>query len=76
MIKIIKPGKFIHEVTCDICGCVFSFEAEDVTRTINYDNHGCSCSDWFDINCPCCSGEFIMVESDFREFEIKQMKVK
>ena len=70
MIKIIKPGKFIHEVTCDICGCVFSFEAEDVTRTINY------CSELFDINCPCCSGEFIMAKSDFREFEIKQMKVK
>lgn len=74
MVKIIKPGKIRYEETCYKCGCEFSFEAEDVTRIINYDNHGCRCSDWYHIDCPFCKANLDVVSFDFREDEIIKMK--
>ncbi len=31
MIKIITPGKLTYRATCPICGCVFEYEAADIT---------------------------------------------
>lgn len=51
MIKIIKPGN-VGKAECKICGCIFTFEYEDITF---------SASQLDPINgviCPCC-GELI-----------------
>lgn len=40
MIKIIQEGKIKHTSTCLHCGCVFEFDAEDVTRRTVWDDHG------------------------------------
>lgn len=46
MIKIIKPGK-CFTAECVNCGCIFSYEFEDVTLGNQLDPENF-------VNCPCC----------------------
>jgi NAD-dependent SIR2 family protein deacetylase len=46
MIKIIKAGN-AGKATCDVCGCVFSFEYEDVELGDQRDPENF-------VECPCC----------------------
>lgn len=64
MIKIIKKGTR-QEATCDRCGCIFSYEAEDVKH---WENHNGEYSivdgtkpgykDY--VICPQCNTDFII----------------
>ena len=48
MIRVIKHGKF-RQCTCHICGCIFTFEKEDV-ETVQTD-----INEWQkEIECPDC----------------------
>ncbi len=54
MIKIIKDGslskstKIIYTTTCDICGCIFEFENEDIKSQERKPNGNIF------IDCPTC----------------------
>ena len=51
MIKIIKHGK-LRPLTCGICGCVFTYEKEDVrVEQLGYNEERLS------LNCPDCGSE-------------------
>ena len=47
MVTIIKPGNAVTE-ECKVCGCIFSFEYDDI------DSHGCQREPESYILCPCC----------------------
>lgn len=55
MIRIIKPGTRT-EATCKFCGCVFSYEKEDVNaeQTL-FENGGIIASLFEFVNCPQCN---------------------
>lgn len=56
MIKIIKDGVIKHRTACGNCGCLFEFEAQDVTRRTVWDDHGghYPVCDFYEIECPYC----------------------
>lgn len=55
MIKIIKPGTRT-EATCKFCGCVFSYEKEDIkTENILFKDGGLITSLLESVNCPQCN---------------------
>lgn len=74
MIKIISPGKKERTTTCSACGCVFSFEPEDVVINTVWDDHGghYPVADFYKIKCPTCS-DSLSVKDDFEEYEKSQM---
>ena len=76
MIQIIKEGKIVHKHTCGVCGCVFSFDPEDVTIRTRWDDHGghYPVIDFYEIDCPFCKGKIGLSEKDFNKDEVKQMK--
>lgn len=45
MIKIIKIGHPVYRKTCPLCGCVFTYEDEDIY----------TCGSEMTIGCPCCN---------------------
>ena len=57
MIKIIKEGTR-KQATCDRCGCVFSYEAEDI-QTFEYTKHGYKKY----LTCPQCKDEIIVSQT-------------
>lgn len=63
MVNIITEGKIKYQSHCNRCGCVFEFEAEDVTRETVWDDHGghYPVCDFYHIDCPYC-GEKVNVE--------------
>lgn len=75
MVEIIKDGKLGHEQTCRNCGCIFSYEAEDVTREVVWDDHGghYPAAEFYKIDCPFCKKE-IDLPSRFSDKEIGAMK--
>lgn len=76
MIEILKEGKIKHQCTCKHCGCVFTFDAEDVTRRTVWDDHGAHypVADFYELKCPFCYNTTVDVGNDFTSKEIKQMK--
>lgn len=76
MVEIIKEGKLKHELTCSYCGCVFTFHAEDVTKTTVWDDHGghFPVCDNYSIGCPWCNKFLQLSESSFSKEEQTQMK--
>lgn len=63
MIKIIKPGS-IQEAKCKYCGCLFSFEEEDVRAKITVYTGGSLGNTTVGkyIICPQCKKEVISEE--------------
>lgn len=57
MIKIIKPGTK-KKCTCEECGCLFTYEAEDI-KIGGTGYHG---GDYSYIKCPQCNNEIYLVE--------------
>lgn len=61
MIEIIKKGT-IKKVRCKDCGCLFSYEKEDIQHKPSGGFNGCGC-DY--VICPQCEKE-IVVDSILR----------
>lgn len=76
MVKIIKKGKLKHQRTCSICGCVFEFEAEDVTKVTKWDDHGghYPVTDFYKIECPFCKHDVDLNSAEFVKEEFSEMK--
>ena len=55
MIEIIKKGTKT-KCTCKQCGCLFTYEEEDMTVDHNYDNRFTDCIRKF-VTCPQCSNK-------------------
>ena len=74
MITIIKEGKIKHQITCHNCNCVFSYNAEDVTKvvTCNYNGRYYTIEGSYTINCPCCYHK-ITLDDEFTQDEINVM---
>ena len=75
MIKIIIQGRIIHKEKCERCGCVFEFDARDVTKENQYDK-GIKCAEWYSINCPFCNHEISLYSKDFNDSEKKLVNVE
>lgn len=54
MIHIIRHGKKYYKLNCPICGCIWTFEKEDMTTGLNSKNET-----WFSVYCPDCKKRFI-----------------
>lgn len=54
MIHIIKHGKKCYKLNCPVCGCIWTFEKEDITTGRNSKNEI-----WVSINCPDCKKRFV-----------------
>lgn len=63
MIKIITPGKKKYKKKCGYCGCVFTFDEDDVTRTDLID-HQMSWGIAESIKCPFCTNELAVCITD------------
>lgn len=61
MIKIIKPGTR-RKAECNECGCVFSYEEEDLTRLVF---SGTECL----IKCPQCGYKWMIEESKAKNWK-------
>lgn len=57
MIEIIKPGTK-KKCTCEECGCIFTYEAEDIESTV----HGLYGAEYSYIKCPQCGNEIHLIE--------------
>ena len=75
MIKIIAQGRIIHKEECERCGCVFEFDARDVTKKNQYDK-GIKFSEWYYINCPFCNHKISLQSCDFNDSEKKLVNVE
>lgn len=75
MIKIIQEGKIKHTSTCSHCGCIFEFDAEDVTRRTVWDDHGghYPVCDFYELNCPYCSLKVDVRDNKFTKEEKEKM---
>ena len=57
MIKIIEHGT-IKKKQCENCGCLFSYEKEDIEHSMNLSLEGFACGCGYDyIICPQCKEE-------------------
>lgn len=56
MVEIVKKGRIKHSAVCNLCGCEFTYEAEDVTMRTAWDDHGghYPVADFYEIKCPYC----------------------
>ena len=54
MIKIIEPGTIIKKKQCKNCGCLFSYEREDIEHIIHFDSKGYYAFGYDYIICPQC----------------------
>lgn len=61
MVKIIKEGTR-KVTTCESCGCEFSYEHEDITKTQILPNE-LSIKYKLTINCPQCKSEIILSQT-------------
>ena len=64
MIKIIKEGTK-KKCTCDECGCLFSYDIEDICHRENYRNEDCYVNGAKEghkklIICPQCKCEIVL----------------
>lgn len=76
MIKIITQGRIIHKAECERCGCVFEFDARDVTKENQYDK-GIKFAEWYFIGCPFCNENRIsLYAEDFNDSEKKLVNVE
>lgn len=50
MIKILSPGIKHYKITCSKCGCIFTFEEEDLHMDYDSDKN----DSFFTIYCPDC----------------------
>lgn len=76
MIKIIVQGRIIHKAECERCGCLFEFDARDVTKENQYDR-GIKFSEWYYIKCPFCNENRIsLYAEDFNDNEKKLINVE
>ena len=62
MIKIIKSGT-IQEKHCERCGCIFSFEEEDIETEVNVGS--CMATKPYKkfVTCPQCKNKFILKQT-------------
>lgn len=58
MIKIVKKGTKKNQ-ECDFCGCIFSYEEEDIIKTYEEGTFGYVCVE-DSIYCPQCKKEIIL----------------
>ena len=69
MIHIIKHGRKCYKLNCPDCGCIWTFEKEDITKD--------KCPQFHDdriyasINCPDCNKKFITWDEE--EWLVKQV---
>ena len=71
MIRIIKDGSKKYTTTCESCGCVFEYQAEDVTKRTAWDDHGghYPVCDFYEIKCPYCGR---MIEFDSKDEVLRE----
>lgn len=69
MIKIIEEGKIKYRGKCYRCGCVFDYNAEDVTRYVESNGFAC-CT----IICPYCDQQIFLHGANIKENEFGLMK--
>lgn len=63
MIKIIKSGT-IQEKHCERCGCIFSFEEEDIETEVNVGiMYGDKKPYKKFVTCPQCKNKFILKQT-------------
>ena len=76
MIEIIKEGNIKHQCKCIECGCVFKYDAEDVTRVTVWEDHGghYPVCDGFYIYCPCCKIKINLIGVEFNDKEKEVME--
>lgn len=73
MIEIIQNGKIKREHSCRYCGCIFRFDAEDVTKVVEFHKGDSIISGSFKLNCPYCKNS-IDLDNDFTQSELQEMK--
>ena len=60
MIKIIEKGTK-HKIRCENCGCLFSFDDEDVSIRTGISIYGMKlCKKPYGIICPQCENEIVL----------------
>ena len=69
MVHIIKHGRKCYKLNCPDCGCIWTFEKEDITTGQNSKNEKC-----FSINCPDCGKRF--VTWDEKQWAVPYEKIK
>ena len=57
MIEILKRGTK-EKCTCKECGCIFTYEADDIKSTV----HGLYGGNYSYVNCPQCDNEIHLIE--------------
>lgn len=58
MKKILKTGKFVYKTTCNVCGCEFVYDDQEVeNKEFIIPDDGCRGLYQY-VVCPCC-GEMI-----------------
>lgn len=58
MKKILKTGKFVYKTTCNVCGCEFVYDEQEVENKEFIIPDGGSRGLYQYVVCPCC-GESI-----------------
>ncbi len=64
MIRIIEPGQKKYRKKCHYCGCLFSFEEEDLRHREYMDDTGMSWGSSDLVDCPYCSNELHVNKTD------------
>ena len=78
MIKIIKKGTK-QLATCDKCGCIFSYEEEDIKHLENHNGeysfvNGTKHGYKKYVICPQCNYEFVVSEARYNSEESEDIK--